>query len=96
MDPISKAHLVGTFNAIDRSKQYQGVTQEELVNQVNTAWAKIRVCEKSITSKDARILDLEQKIKRYRWANIALTSIITGLAWEGLKALVAYLPHLAK
>jgi hypothetical protein len=58
---------------------------------VNEAWSKIRVCEKAITSKDLAILNLEQRVSRYKFLNIALTSILTGLAWEGVKALVAYL-----
>jgi hypothetical protein len=76
---------------VDRSKQYENPDNHELLRAVNEAWSKIRVCEKAITSKDLAILNLEQRVSRYKFLNIALTSILTGLAWEGVKALVAYL-----
>ena len=90
-EAVTKAHEVGTYGAIDRSKQYQGVSQSEMLEQVNLAWSKIRALEKSATDKDLAILNLETKLRRERLVNIALTSIITGLAWEGLKVLIEFL-----
>lgn len=37
--------------------------------------------------------DLKRRVDRYRFVNIALTSIITALAWEGVKALLLFLAH---
>jgi hypothetical protein len=91
IDAIRLAHAVGTYDKVDRSKQYENPDNHELLRAVNEAWSKIRVCEKAITSKDLAILNLEQRVSRYKFLNIALTSILTGLAWEGVKALVAYL-----
>lgn len=94
MNAIAKAHLVGTFNQVDRARQYEDPTAPELLRSLNEAWSKIRVCEKSILTKDARIADLEKKITSYKIKNIALTAILTGLAWEGVKFIAAYVLHL--
>lgn len=37
------------------------------------------------------IASLKAKVQRYRVINIALTSILTGLAWEGVKVFFAFL-----
>lgn len=94
MDAISRAHLVGTFNQVDRSKQYEDPTNHELLKSLNEAWSKIRVCEKSILAKDARIAQLESRVSRYKVVNMALTSILTYLAFEGVKFIAAYVLHL--
>ena len=91
IDAIRFAHAVGTYNAVDRSRQYENPDNHELLRAVNDAWSKIRLLENSATQKDLAILNLERRVSRYKIANIALTSIVTGLAWEGVKALVAYL-----
>jgi len=79
---------LGTYNAIDRSKQYTRADNAELLRSLNEAWTKIRTCEKSIGQKDAAIVELKKQLGRYKVVNIALTSIVTTLAWEGLKALI--------
>ncbi|HZW05376.1 MAG TPA: hypothetical protein VFF58_00580 [Candidatus Nitrosotalea sp.] len=91
MTPIERAKRLGTFNAIDRSKQYAETDGRELLRAVNEAWTKIRHCEKRIAEKDADIARLRDQISRYKIINIALTSIVTALAWEGLKALITLL-----
>ena len=95
-DAVTRAQQLGTLNAIDRSRQYENADTHDLLRAVNEAWSKIRRCEKAIDERDSKILDLEKRLKRYRIVNIALTSIITGLAWEGCKALVVYLTHLTQ
>lgn len=94
MDAISRAHLVGTFNAVDRSKQYENPTNEELLKSLNEAWTKIRVCEKSILAKDARIAQLETRVSRYKVVNTALISLLTYIGLEGLKFIAANFLHL--
>jgi len=90
MVPIEKAKQVGTLNATDRSRQYTALTDAELLRSLNEAWTKIRCLEKSNLTKDADIAKLKKKLSRYRIVNIALTSILTTLAWEGLQALVHF------
>ncbi len=87
MSAIEKAKQAGTLHAIDRSNQYTRADNAELLRAVNEAWAKIRICEQSIRAKDTQITELHQKLKNYKWKNAALTSILTALAWEGVKAL---------
>jgi predicted nucleic acid-binding Zn-ribbon protein len=89
-DAIENAKKAGTLNALDRSRQYTEPTQHELLASLNEAWTKIRTCEKSILAKDAQISQLSRKVGNYRLVNIALTSILTGLAWEGMRALVPW------
>jgi hypothetical protein len=95
-EAIRRAHACGTLNAIDRSKQYERADTDEILRALNQAWAKIRVCEKAIQSRDAEILSLKAKLSRYKVANIALTSVITGLCWEGVKAFLFHFSHLAR
>ena len=87
---IEHAKHCGTLNALDRSKQYTEMDNVLLVRAVNEAWTKIRICEKAILSKDDDIKSLQSQLRQYRVVNIALTSIITGLAWEGLKVLLPW------
>lgn len=84
---LKRAEQLGTLHAIDRSKQYEQAKYPDLLRAVNEAWSKIRSCEKSITQRDQAIETLKKRVSHYRIINIALTSIITGLAWEGVKAL---------
>lgn len=88
MHPIEKAKRAGTLNALDRSQQYIEPSAGELLRSLNEAWPKIRKLETLNDTKDEEIRGLRRVVGRYQIANIVLTSIITGLAWEGLKALV--------
>lgn len=82
---------IGTYNQVDRSKQYTRADAPELLRSLNEAWTKIRTLERALILKEKEIGDLRKLVKRYRIANIVLTSIVTGLAWEGLKALAGLL-----
>ena len=79
---------LGTFNAIDRSKQYTRSDNPELLRSLNDAWSRIRTLEQSNIRKDVELGLLQGRVRSYKFLNIALTSIITALALEGLKALV--------
>lgn len=83
-DPVK----LGTLNQTDRSKQYTRADAGELLKSLNEAWTKIRLLESSSAKKDALIGELYKKLRRYRTGYTALVSIITGVAWEGLRALV--------
>jgi hypothetical protein len=89
MKALEKASEAGTLHADDRSAQYDKATNAQLLTAVNEAWTKIRKCEKSLGEKDAAIEELKRKARNYRIVNIALTSILTGLAWEGVKFLLS-------
>lgn len=94
LDAIAKAHIAGTLNQLDRSRQYESAGAPELLRSLNEAWSKIRVCEKSILAKDARISELESKVTTYKVKNMALIAILTGIGWEGVKVIAAYVLHL--
>lgn len=91
MTPIEKAKKIGTYKADDRSKQYPIRSSDEVIAAVNLALTKARRCERLSDEKDAVILTLQKKISRDRIVIAVLTSILTGLAWEGLRALIALL-----
>ena len=95
VDAIEHAKACGTLNALDRSKQYTEMDNVRLVRAVNDAWTKIRICERSILAKEQDIKLLRAQIRRYRVKNMALTAVLTGLAWEGLKALVPWVVAIA-
>jgi hypothetical protein len=85
---VERAKEVGTLNQVDRSRQYTRPENPELLRSLNEAWTKIRLLENG-RRQDGRIIDaLQGRLKRYKVVNIALTSILTGLAWEGLKLIV--------
>lgn len=88
------AYTAGTLHATDRSRQYRVPDPEEMLRAINEGWTKIRENEKAIRVKDNEIAQLRKKVGFYRVKNIALTSIITGLAWEGIKAISPALWHL--
>lgn len=88
MNAVDRAREVGTLGAVDRSRQYTTPSAPELLRSLNTAWEKIRKLETASTDKDADILRLHKRLSNYKFLNIALTSILTGLAWEGLKLIV--------
>jgi hypothetical protein len=90
---VQKAKAIGTYNALDRSRQYTQPENPALLRSLNEAWSKIRVCEKALVAKDEQIRTLSNRIGKYKVVNIALTSIVTILASEGVKALVKALIH---
>lgn len=83
----SKAKAIGTYNLIDRSRQYTRDDPRELLRAVNEAWTKIRSLERGLTERDTKIAELREKLKRVQFLNVALTSIITALAFKGLEYL---------
>lgn len=89
VDIIARAAQLGTLDSDDRSRQYTTPENPELLRSLNEAWTKIRQLQKAGDKKDTAILALQKKLRRSQVVNIALTSIVTGLAWEGLKALIA-------
>jgi len=91
MTAIEKAKELGTYNAFDRSKQYPLDRGEQVIEAINKCWTKVHSLEESNRRKDEKIEKLKKQLGRYKFGNIVLTSIVTGLAWEGLKALIALL-----
>lgn len=89
--PPALAHVVGTVNAIDRSRQYTRTDNGELLRSLNTAWEKIRLVEQENRKKDLAITALHASVRRWRGSTILLTSIITGVMWEAVKLLVPML-----
>ena len=92
-DAVSRAQHLGTLGAVDRSAQYQDPDSREQLRWLNEAWSKIRCLQGAISRRDTEILKLQGLVRRYRWDTILLTSIITGLALEGCKAIIAALAH---
>ena len=82
------AQKLGTVNLIDRSRQYTRADNPELLRSLNEAWAKIRRLEGEGIRKDVELGMLHARVRRYRGSTILLTSIVSGLAWEGLKFLL--------
>ena len=82
------AQKLGTVNLIDRSRQYTRADAGELLRSLNEAWAKIRRLEGEGIRKDVELGILHVQVRRYRGSTILLTSIVSGLAWEGLKYLL--------
>ncbi len=87
MTPIEQAKQLGTYNAIDRSRQYFHQDPKDLLRAVNEAWAKIRSCEKELTKRDQKIADLQRKLDRAKLINAGLTFVVIGL-WELWKFLI--------
>jgi hypothetical protein len=79
---------LGTLNQADRSKQYTRADAGELLKSLNEAWTKIRLLEVASAKKDVLIGGLYKKLRKYRMGYTAMVSIITGLAWEGVRALL--------
>jgi hypothetical protein len=88
-DAIEHAKACGTLNAADRSKQYPLQSEKQIIDAVNLALTKARINERALAAK-ADNEHLRRQLRNYRLINIALTSIITGLAWEGIRALVPW------
>lgn len=91
MTDLAKAKIIGTYNALDRSRQYTREDPRELLRAVNEAWTKIRKMENELIRRDSMIADLRDKLRRSQIVNITLTSIITALAVKGLELLVQVL-----
>lgn len=86
---LEHAKACGTLNAADRSAQYPLNTEKQIIAAVNLALTKARINEKALIAK-ADNEQLRRQLRNYRLVNIALTSILTGLAWEGIRALVPW------
>ena len=84
------AQALGTYNALDRSKQYPLDDDQKLRDAVNQSWTKIHHLERQGDEKDLAIANLEKKLGNSRYLNHALISIIVILAWEGVKALAVH------
>ena len=54
---------------------------------LNTAWSKIRLLESALNRKDVELGMLHVSVRRCR-TDDPPTSIVSGLAWEGLKYLL--------
>ena len=83
----NEAIRAGTVGLVNRSRQYSRADAGELLRSLNEAWTKIRLLESSIARKEVELAMLHTRVARYRGGLIALTSIVTGLAWEGVKYL---------
>jgi hypothetical protein len=87
-------HRLGTYNAIDRSKQYTRADAPELLRSLNEAWTKIRTLESANHEKEKAIIELrndKQKLFKLLAASIGVTSLVTALVVEFAKALITYL-----
>jgi hypothetical protein len=87
------AILAGTVDAIDRSRQYQEPNPKDMLRAINEGWAKTRENEKAIRQKDIQIAELKKKFCFCKIKNVALISIISGLALKGLEALLPLVPN---
>jgi|SRR5579859_7074037 len=85
--PPPLAQRVGTVNAVDRSRQYTRADNPELLRSLNEAWSKIRLLESSNARKDVELGLLHDKVRRYRVGYMTLVAIVTGVCWEGVKAM---------
>ena len=90
-NPEVKAKVIGTYNALDRSKQYTREDPRELLRAVNEAWTKIRKLETELVKRDTSIAELQNKLRRANVVNVTLTSIVTTLAFKGLEFLFSYI-----
>lgn len=88
-DAIEHAKACGTLNQSDRSRQYPLNTEKQIIEAVNLALTKARANEKALAAK-ADNEQLRRQLRQYRVVNIALTSIITTLAIEGMRALLPW------
>ena len=73
----------------------QGNAIRSLEKELTAAVDQIRSLQKELAAKDSRIADLESKLevesglkRRYHIITIALTSILTSLAWKGMETLM--------
>ena len=97
-EPPAVAHVVGTVNAIDRSRQYTRADNEELLRSLNQLWKEKRLLDTAVADRDRQIATLHGKLKERDdlivelkkhlgskfWAIVvtALISAGVALAWE--------------
>lgn len=100
MTATEYAKRIGTYNSPDRSRQYPLNDPDQLRDAVHKCWVKVHALEAankeleaSGTLKDEEIEILKTRVGRYRLKYLALSSILTGLAWEGIRALIPVLSH---
>jgi predicted nucleic acid-binding Zn-ribbon protein len=90
-DAVAKARELGTYNALDRSKQYPLDTQERFRKAVNEAWTKIHRCEHRLAEKEAAIAELKRQVRRYKAQIAVLGGLIGALAVKGLEVAIRFL-----
>lgn len=100
MDPIEFAQQLGTYGKDDRSRQYPLDDPAKLRKALNECWTKVHACERENRAKKQEIAELKaqldgalKSVTRYKIVNHALTSFLTVLMWQGLKAIVAAYPR---
>ena len=71
VNAIEKAKQLGTYNAIDRSRQYEQVSNADLVRAVNEAFTKLRTHERTLAPKD-EITALRKQVESRIWHRIVL------------------------
>lgn len=78
---------IGTYNQIDRSKQYTRADNPELLRSLNEAWSKIRTLEAANVRKDAAMAELRAQRRSDRmWIKIigaALAITVPVIGWLG-------------
>lgn len=76
--------VLGTYNQVDRSRQYTRADNDELLRSLNEAWSKIRLLEAG-RAKDAVIIaGLHQNLRR-KWVGYVVAALISAgvaVAWE--------------
>jgi hypothetical protein len=85
---INRAKELGTYNAMDRSRQYEVIDNGELLRAINGAWTKIRTQDTTKASKD-EITELRNALGKSRTINTVLTLALIGL-WEIVKFLATH------
>lgn len=88
---IAQARKIGTYNALDRSRQYQGpgrAEPRELLRAVNEAWTKIRALEKDKLADRLAIAELKAD-KRRLWKLVLIVASLAGTLASGLMKLIA-------
>jgi hypothetical protein len=71
MNAIERAKQLGTYNAVDRSRQYEGATEADYRRAVDEAWMKLRSYEKTAATK-AEIKELRDQVESRVWNRIVL------------------------
>ena len=74
---VERAKQLGTYNAIDRSKQYPLDNPGKVTEAINKCWAKVHGLEQQNQKKDREIGDLRSERKELkRWLR-ALTVAVS-------------------
>lgn len=90
MNAIERAKQIGTFDALDRSRQYQSASDADYRRAVDEAWAKLRTHEKTAATK-AEINELRKQVTSVVWHRIVVI-----VAAAEFTLIVALLAKLAK